>query len=133
MYDTQRHHSHVFLYGTEPGIYGLTYLAWALWHLGYPDQTLQNSKAALTLAQELSHLFSLASARNFTAMTHQFRRDRPLTQEWAEAAITFAREQGFPTWLGQGTILRGWARAEQGQVEEGITQIHQGLATCQDV
>jgi class 3 adenylate cyclase/predicted ATPase len=133
LYDAQRHRSHVFLYGTEPGIYGLTYLAWALWHLGYPDQTLQKSKAALTLAQELSHLFSLAGARNFTAMTHQFRRDRPLTQEWAEASVTLAREQGFPVWLGLGAVLQGWARAELGQSEEGITQIRQGLATNQAI
>jgi predicted ATPase len=36
-------------------------------------------------------------------------------------------------YLGLGTVLQGWARAEQGQSEEGITQIRQGLATCQAI
>ena len=86
LYDAQRHHSHMFLYSMEPGVVGLSYAAWVLWHLGYPDQALQKSKAARTLAQELSHPFSLAAARVFAAMFHQLRRERALTQEWAEAA-----------------------------------------------
>jgi hypothetical protein len=32
----------------------------ALWRLGYPEQALQRSHEALTLACELSHPFSLA-------------------------------------------------------------------------
>ncbi len=28
---------------------------WTLWLLGYPDQALQRSHEALTLAQELAH------------------------------------------------------------------------------
>jgi predicted ATPase len=36
-------------------------------------------------------------------------------------------------WLGLGTILQGWALADQGQSEEGITQIRQGLATHQAI
>ena len=48
LYDAQRHHSHVFLYGgIEPGVFGLSYAALVLWHLGYPDQALQKSDAAL--------------------------------------------------------------------------------------
>jgi predicted ATPase len=42
--------------------------------------------------------------------------------------ITVGTEQGFPHWLAHGTIYRGEALAEQGQAEEGIAQIHQGLA-----
>jgi len=128
LYDPQRHHSHVSLYGREPRVFGLCYAAFVLWHLGYPDQALQQSAAARTLAQERSHPFSLAAAWVFAAMLHQLRRERLLTQEWLEAGITLAREQGFLTWLAPGAVLQGWARAEQGQVEEGITQIGQGLA-----
>jgi predicted ATPase len=46
----------------------------------------------------------------------------------AEAAISLSTEQGFPHWLVVGTFLRGWALAAQGQAEEGITQLQQGLA-----
>ena len=42
-------------------------------------------REALTLAQELSHPFSLAFAP-FAAWLHQFRREGQAAQEWAEAA-----------------------------------------------
>jgi predicted ATPase len=66
-------------------------------------------------------------------MTHQLRRDRALTQEWAEAAITLAREPGFSVWLGLGSVLQGWVLAEQGQRAEGMSQLRRGLATRQDI
>jgi tetratricopeptide (TPR) repeat protein len=106
LYDAQRHHFHVSLYGIEPGIFGLSYTAWDLWHLGYPDQALQKSKAACTLAQGLSHPFSVAAAWVYAAMLHQLRQERHLTHEWAEAGITLAREQGIPVWLEQFSF--GW-------------------------
>jgi len=105
----QRHLSHEFLYsyGIEPGVIGLSYAAWVLRHLGYPDQARQKSEAARTLAQELSHPYSLGAARVYAAMSHQLRRERLLTQEWAEAGTTLASEQGFPVWLGYRTVLQG--------------------------
>jgi predicted ATPase len=39
-------------------------------------------------------------------------------------------EQGFALRAAAGTVLHGWALAEQGQVEDGIAQIRQGLALC---
>jgi predicted ATPase len=129
LYDTQRHHAPEFFYGgTERGVVGLSFVALVLWHLGYPDQARQKSAAAQTLAQEVSHPFSVAGVRALTAMTHQLRRERALTQEWAEAALALAREHGFPLWVAHGTVLRGWALAEQGQGKEGSAQIRQGLA-----
>ena len=135
LYNAQRHSSQVFLLsgGIEPGVFSLSWIAFVLWQLGYPAQALQQSQAARTLAQELSYPLSLAGARVLAAQLHQFRREGPLTHEWAEAAITLVHEHGFPGWLGRGAILQGWALAEQGQVEEGIAQMRQGLATCQAI
>jgi predicted ATPase len=100
-----------------------------LWLLGYSDQALASSQAALALAQQLAHPRSLAIALYWVAMLHHLRREASLTQAHAEAAITIATEQEFPVLSAQGMPLQGWALAVSGQSEEGITYIRQGLAT----
>jgi predicted ATPase len=131
LYDFQQHRSHVFLYGIDPGVFGISYAAWVLWSLGYPDQALKRSQEALTLAQDLSHPHSLAPALVFAAWFHQHCREGRLTRERAATAMALSTEQGFALWLAWGTIMWGWALAEQGQVEEGIAQIQQGLESYQ--
>ena len=128
LYTPQKHHSHAVLYGQDPGVSYGVFTAYILWQLGYPEQALHKIHAACALAQELSHPFSLALALNWAAIFHQFRREEQLTQARAEAAMTLSTEHGFPFCVAWGTILRGWARAEAGQGEEGITQMLQGLA-----
>ena len=126
-YNLQQHRSHAFLYINDPAVVCLAIDALALWHLGYPDQALQKVHEALTLAQELAHPFSLAWALAYAAIIHQYRREQRLVHEHAEATVTLCTDQGFPLWLASGMYLRGWALAEQGQSEEGIAQIRQGI------
>jgi predicted ATPase len=128
LYDLQQHCSHAFLYGQDPGVLCLSYAVWALWYLGCPDQALKRSHKALALAQELSHPFSLAFALHFAAVVCQLRREEQAARERAEAMTALSGEQGFALFLALGTIWRGRAMAEQGQREEGIAQMRQGLA-----
>ena len=114
-----------FSHSTDPGVVCLTQLSWALWMLGYPEQALTRSRAACALAQELSHLYSLAYALAQASALHIFRREPQRVQEQAEAAIELAREQGFTRWLGVGIAWRGWALAEQGAVQDGLAQMRQ--------
>jgi predicted ATPase len=107
------------------------YASLTLWHLGYLDQALNRSHEAVAVAAELSHPFNLAQALEFAAGFHFFRREWQLVRERAEAVMTLSTEQGFPFWSAHGTVLRGGALAEQGQVEEGIAQMQHGLATFQ--
>jgi len=109
-------------------VFCLSWTTHALWSLGYPDQALKRSQEALALAQELSHPFSLALALDYATILHQFRRERQTVQERAAAAIALCTEQGFAYYLAWGTVMQGWALAEQGQVEEGIAQMRQSLA-----
>jgi predicted ATPase len=96
------HHALAVRYGVDFGVCSHGYLALELWQLGYPDQALQHSQEARTLA--------------------------PAAHGQAEAAITLATAQGFAQWLTRGTVLRGWALARQGQGEAGMAEMHQGLA-----
>ncbi len=128
LYDLQQHRSHAFLYGYDSGVHCLCFLAWALWYLGYPDQAQRRMDEALTLARELSHPYSLGFALGFAAWLHQLRRECSAAREDAEEEIALSNEQGFPLWTAWGTVVRGWALAEQGHGAEGIEQIRQGIA-----
>jgi TOMM system kinase/cyclase fusion protein len=112
----------------DPGLGCLCYAAGVRWMLGYPDQSLHRIHEALTLAREQSHAFSLAFAFFFAAIGHHYRREVQGTLERAQAAIAVAAEQGFDYLLVLGQIMEGWARAEQGAGEEGLTLIRQGLS-----
>jgi predicted ATPase len=59
---------------------------------------------------------------------YQFRREAMATHEQAAAARTLATEQGFALWLAEGTFLYGWALALEGEGEQGMTTMRQGLA-----
>ena len=73
----------------------LTYVALALWPLGYPGQALKKMCEAVTLAQELSHPFTLAYAHFSATVICSLCQEVQLTREQAEAAITLATEHGF--------------------------------------
>jgi predicted ATPase len=127
LYDPQQHRASAFLFGEDAGVVCHSRAAWTLWSLGYPDQGLVRSQAAVTLAQQITHPFSLGYALTIAAVFHQFRREVSAVQEHAEAAIRLTREQGFSYWMAFGAILGGWALAQQGQAQEGIEQINQSL------
>jgi predicted ATPase len=131
LYDPQQHRPLAFRHGRDPGVTSRFVAALVLWELGYSSQALQKSHEAITLARELSHAYSLVLALTWGAECHRFRREGHAAQERAEAAIALCTEQEFAQYLATGTILHGWALAEQGQHEAGIAQMRQGIAAHQ--
>jgi len=128
LYNPQQHRSLAFFYNADPGVGCCSYAALALWLLGYPDQALKKLHQAFILTQGPSHpphssAFALAAAVWF----HQLRGERQTVEEQAEAVIALSDEQEFPLWLAWGVIFRGWALARQGQGEEGIALLRQGI------
>jgi class 3 adenylate cyclase/predicted ATPase len=127
LYDSQQHRTSVFLYGEDAGVVCHSLAAWALWYLGYPDQAQTRNDAAVALAQQIAHPFSLSYALGMAAGFHQCRGEWQTSQEHAAAAISLAQEQGFPYWMAVGSLFRGWALVHQGQAQDGIEQLHRGL------
>jgi predicted ATPase len=133
LYDPRQYHSLASLYGQDPGVLGLSHVSRALWSLGYPGHALKRSHEALALARQLSHPQSLALALFAAGLLRYFRGEGQAAQEQAEALIALSSEQGFPFQLAAGTMVRGWALAEQGRGEEGIAQMSQGLSALQTI
>jgi predicted ATPase len=109
------------------GVTSLCYIAMALWMLGYPDQAAKRNAEAATLAHQLSHPFSLAWAVGWAARRAQYRRESHAALEQAEELLRLSHEYGFSQFVAHGTVLKGWAWANLGREEEGLTLMHKGL------
>ncbi|KJK17983.1 ATP synthase subunit beta [Burkholderiaceae bacterium 16] len=123
----QQSYGHLQRYARSPAVHMRSSLSWFLWYLGLPDQSRVRSEEALALARQASDPFGLALSLLYAAELHQRRGEIESALECANAALDLSSEQGFPLYLGWATILRGWAFARQGNHEEGIALIHQGL------
>jgi predicted ATPase len=129
LYRKSEHGSHAFVYGGhDPGVCCLNHAALTLWFLGYVDQAQNMAQKAMVLAEALSHPFSLVLALSFSGFLRQFRREARLAQECAEATLVLCAERGIgPQFAAATKALRGWAVAHQGQIDEGIMDIQEGL------
>jgi tetratricopeptide (TPR) repeat protein len=140
LYDPEYHRDLAYQVGQDPGLMALQSAAQTLWYRGYPDQALERVRHALSVAQALSHPFSLAVALAVVALMHLLRREGHNAQTYAEALQTLAHEHGFTVWLGHGTSLQGWALVERAarsdareQGEAGLVQLREGLAAVRAI
>jgi predicted ATPase len=55
------------------------------------------------------------------------RREADQTREVAEADLALSTEQPIPFYAAHAIVLQGWALVEQGQCEEGIVRLREGI------
>jgi len=89
------------------GVFYPSFGAWALWALGYADQAVKWSRAALAAAEALSRPELIANALVINAGLHVFMRDARMARQSAEAAIATATEHGLPFEMANASFLRG--------------------------
>jgi predicted ATPase len=75
----------------------------------------------------MRHPFTLAFALAFGAYLCQHLRDIEGARDYANRAMVVSSEHGFLHWKLQATILRGWALAELGQIDDGLNQMRSAL------
>ena len=127
-YDPITYGSQPLLFGNDPLVFCLSFAAFTLWVLGYPDQAQLRIDEAQSHAQERAHPLSLAGGLMFASWHHTYRRESTLVLKKAKQGIALATEQRFPFWAAALMMYRGWALAAQGQSEEGLADLAQGMA-----
>jgi tetratricopeptide (TPR) repeat protein len=124
---------HSEVYGINMGVFCHAYIGHCEWHLGYPDCALDSAEHALLVARQVSHPFSIALALAYLAMLHQFRREPEAALKVAEEARGLCQEYRFDYYGAWSALVRAWAIAEQGGIEEGaaayVTALTQIKAT----
>jgi predicted ATPase len=89
------HRGHAFLYGYDPAIVCLLYMAWLQWALGYAHRALQCSQEALERAQEFGYAPSLASAAYVMSLVQNWRGDWSSALQRAQDAMAIANQSGL--------------------------------------
>jgi predicted ATPase len=126
LYNPISHGSLVQQAAVDPHVASQAYLGIVLFCLGFPDQALAQSNAAVAEARRLAHPPSLASSlMNGTTVLLLIGDDAAL-DERADQLVAVTTEQGFPFWGAVGTIYRGWVKVKNGDVAEGISLLRSG-------
>jgi len=124
LYDPIPHHALVRQSGFQPHVLSRAYLGIVLFCLGYSDQALAQSSAAIAEARRLGHHPSFAASLALGALPLPLVGDASVLGEWVDQLVAVATEQGFPYWRALGTIFRGWAKVKNGHVTEGVSLLH---------
>jgi len=125
LYDPISHRSLGHQVGFHPSS---AYLGIVLSCLGYPDQALKRSSAAIAEARRLAHPPSLAGNLATGIRLRLLVGDNAALSEWVDQLVTVTTEQGFPHWRAMETICRGWLKVENGEVAEGMLLLRNGSA-----
>jgi class 3 adenylate cyclase/predicted ATPase len=112
--------------GDDPHINSQTFLGIVLFCLGFPDQALAVTNAAIAEALRAGHLPSLALSLTYGARLHSLVGGDGALDGCADQLGALATEQGFPHWRALGAIYRGWARVYSGDTAEGISLLSSG-------
>src|SRR5262245_23440947 len=125
--DDSKAAAYLDLSAQDPRVHVRLYDALALWFLGFPDQALRLCTDARRYANASRYPFSEAMAQTISLRIHQLRGETAVVASQADAAIALCEEHEFVHYLAMARILRGWARAYQGEFEKGIDEIKEGL------
>ena len=104
-----------------------SYLGRTLSFLGYYDKAIKASEAGLAVARTFAIPLSIAQAMAMHTNLYHILGDVDAADDWASKTIAYATEHGFPYWSSLSSMVRGWTLAHQGDVEQGIAQLRQGI------
>lgn len=107
--------------------------ALCLWLLGYPAQALQRVQTVLTVNQSDLYPPVLPINHYFSFVIYYLARDSHMMMQLAEEMLAITTKYGFGLLEADAAIHAGFARATQGEVTLGITQLRQALAHYQTI
>ena len=127
-YNAEASYRNILSYGSDAGVLGNVNLGWAEWALGNAAAAVARGDEAIRLAEKVKHPLSLAYAQCMSAAIRQGLRQADAAEALARKTLTLATENGFSYWKAWSSIILGWAIAQKGACQEGISILIDGLA-----
>ncbi len=131
LYDPAGHRQLTTHFGQDLGVVVLSYRAWTLWLLGYPEAALADSERAIAAAREIGQagtlMYALAHATRVHLWTADYDAARPLVAEM----LALADEKGAAAWRAFAMMQSGSLLALTGEGARAASTIAAGLASWQ--
>ena len=129
LYEAADRHAPVFLSLSDLRVACLNFIPLLLLWQGYPDQATQRSRTAVAEAHALGHAFSLSPGMHLNCWLHQVLGDLRTVEARAGGMMQMTAEHSFPLRLANAMVFHGWALARLGEVDTGVMQMRDGIAT----
>jgi DNA-binding winged helix-turn-helix (wHTH) protein/predicted ATPase/class 3 adenylate cyclase len=126
LYDPNAHFSLVRQTGIHPQLAAQAALGVVLFCLGFPDQALAQSNKAIAEARRLPHPPTLAMSLGIDALLLSIIGDDIGLEQRADDLVAVATDQGFPFYRATGAIFRGWVKAKNSDVTDGLSLLRAG-------
>jgi predicted ATPase len=97
--------------------------------LGHVDQSLKVSEENVAAIRSVvDHPYTAAFGLDLAAFLRQYRGDAPGVRSLADEALGISETHGLALIGAMAHVLRGWARAREGDPDEGMAEMRRGFA-----
>jgi class 3 adenylate cyclase/predicted ATPase len=114
--------------GIDVGLCCRIILAWVRCVQGSLEHAVQHAREVVRQSQEHANPYTQAWVLSYAGLVHHCCRQVAAVHDGAARVISLCQERKYGQFEAFGTTLRGWALVHQGQAEEGLLQIQQGVA-----
>jgi predicted ATPase len=128
LYSPAKHRDLATRFGQDASVVILTYRAFNLWLLGYPDAALRDTDDALKNAREIGQAASLMFALYFVSRTHILCGNYSVATALTRELSALADEKGAPHWKAYGILSEGWLLNLTGKSSGAVQLIASGLS-----
>lgn len=128
LYEPAAHGSLATRFGHDIRVTALSWRAFVLWVLGYPQASLEDAESAVCFARETGHAATLMFALSHTALTLTYCGKHAAARSRVDELVRLADEKAAPYWKTYGLLLRGWLAALDRKAAEAVSLIRSGSA-----
>jgi hypothetical protein len=115
-------------YGQELTAPSYAYGAWCFWLLGYADEALRMGDEALAIVERVKHSYSHSRVPYWNSVLHAYRREWPMVEARATAAIASAQQRGLTMIVAAARVMRATAQTMLSPRGEYLNEISDALA-----
>jgi predicted ATPase/class 3 adenylate cyclase len=127
LYDPAEHRPLATRFSIDARVSILSFRAWALWFLGYPEAALADADHALKYAREIGQAATLMVALHHASFTHIHCGNYGAANAEANELVALTEEKGAKQWKAGGMSAQAWLFAVTGKTSDAVQMLTSGI------